>query len=442
MAITPTYRLFPLSRLSPPNRLRPGITNQVPPRPPPGESLGSSFPPSNPAPASHAHHCAARQRPPAADGVPQGSFWIHDTPAQSPAYAGRPCGHIQLASIWPVPRLCPLSRRSIAVLAAVLTAVLVVGAIVGAIVGSRAARAKGSPHPPMTSGLPKNNPGNEDSVTLLAGARSQLATWLPEKSAPETVGRLLVFQDADGDLAISQWHKDKVETYRLRRRLADLPKPLLGAPLRLLPFGRQNDLHLFYLDQDRLLRHLMRPGGGASDQPWQIDSTFSQDGPQRRQAQGYCLATAVFPALDGRSGDGFLAVLYWNGDGQNSFTMLTAGNPDQKTRWVSTTIVLSAPAAESNQSLRLQHDSPGLLLLPKSTTSAAGELVPSLRVIWDLANETHSSSLGFFDCEMRGRPTTVRCSPQPVPWKGMPAVLWLDRCGYRFSEEAGVGRGG
>ncbi|POR38681.1 Uncharacterized protein TPAR_01117 [Tolypocladium paradoxum] len=341
------------------------------------------------------------------------SFWIHDQSDGSnygdgplkKVFGGEHCA--------PIHR--PLTRRKLIIIGSVVLILVLIGAIVGGVLGSKAAADGAPPDPgsPNSSGSPQSpgSPGAGEPVEAFVKNGTQIATWFMAKPPAASdhrslMNQLLIFQDATGDFVVSEWYQDKPDSYQLDQRLANLPKPLLGSQIRPVSFGKADDLHVFYLDEKQLLRHIVRVTGQDSKVQWKLDPAFSADGPERHVASGLLVSAAAMPLLDNGTSDGLLGVVYWNGAKQNAFTLLTTPNPDGKSAWSSMEVpIISNPDQEVQG---LQAGSTGVVVLPRAVTVRGGDtpdgkLEPGARMIWDLSNKNHSTSLGFVDCAF-GRP--------------------------------------
>ncbi|PNY25840.1 Uncharacterized protein TCAP_04203 [Tolypocladium capitatum] len=347
--------------------------------------------------------CPEKLRYSTAQTAQEGSFWIHDhsdgsnqgDEPQRHVFAGEHCTPISRS----------LTRCKLVIASSVVLILLMIGAIVGGILGSEAA-AMGAPRDPKSPDSPKSgSPG--ELVEAFVNNRSQLATWFMAKTPlandkRSLMSQFLIFQDATGDLVVSEWYQDKLESYRLHQRLANLPKPLLGSQLRPVSFGKGDDLHVFYIDDKQLLRHVVRVTGQDSKVQWKLDPAFSADGAQKHVASGLLLSAAVFPLLDNGASDGLLGVVYWNGAERNTFTLLTTPDPDPdaKCDWSSMEVPIGSDVDREAQ--QLQAGSTGVVVLPVVIRVLGGDK-PGARMIWDLSNKNHPTGLGFVDCVF-GRP--------------------------------------
>lgn len=318
-----------------------------------------------------------------------------------------------------------LTRRKLVIIGSIVLILVIIAAVVGGIMGSRAAAtgASGSESP----GPDGPGAGAGELAEAFVNNGSQLTTWFMPK--PPVAGderslmrQLLIFQDATGDLVVSEWYRDKLESYRLDQRLANLPKPVLGSQIRVVSFGKSDDLHVFYLDGKQLLRHLVRVTGQDSKVQWKLDPAFAADGAQHHVASGLLLSASVLPPIDNGPSDGLLGVVYWNGAEQNTFTLLTTPNSDALSGWTSMEVPIdSDPDQEARE---LQAGSTGVVMLPLAVKVLGGDtpngkLEAGARMILDLSNKKHPASLGFVDCVL-GRPDLKkRCWPVAnITWQG------------------------
>ena len=354
------------------------------------------------------------------------SFWIHDDGSNhgdrplSRVFAGEHCT--------PIGR--KLTRRKLPFVLGFITLVLVIiAAVLGGVLGSRA-HASEAPAESPGSDSP-GSPGISEPVEALVNNGSRLATWfMPHPPAVgdsrSLMSQFLIFQDVIGDLIVSEWYEDKLESYRLDQRLANLPKPLPGSQIRAASFGQAEDLHVFYLDDTQVLRHLVRITGHDSKVEWKLDPAFSTDGAQNHVASGLLLSASVLPLIDNGSSDGRLGVVYWNGAKQNTFTLLTTSTSDALSGWSSMEVPIDSDLDQQAQ--ELQDGSTGVVMLPLAVNISGGDtpkgkLEPGARIIWDLSNKNHPASLGFVDCVL-GRPDLNKtCWPVAnITWRGMLAA--------------------
>ncbi|KAL3952086.1 hypothetical protein ACCO45_013803 [Purpureocillium lilacinum] len=345
------------------------------------------------------------------------SFWDHDNSDESTNGVGLLGGRKRASC-----GFCSRVRRALKsklVLACLAAATLIVaGAVVGGIFGVKAASHKiqtqgepngGSPQNPQPGRPQPGNPqtGNPQSGALAHNA-SQLAVWCQPGSSGTPTDHVIAFQDTTGTIVITETYKGATETYRLETQVARLPKPLLSTPIRIQPFGEAPDLHMFYLDDQRLVRHVTRVGGGSGKGKWALDTAFSTDGSGKSTqiylAEGRALSTVATPMI--KDGDpSALVVLYYEKEKNNTLGILRREAPFNQTQWTFQRAYVHEPAAKSLQgtpSVHFEHDSSGLqstVYLPTYPTKLAGNstgssteatdgtlveaVVPTIHILWD-----------------------------------------------------------
>ena len=320
-----------------------------------------------------------------------------------------------------------LTRRRLVFITGTVTMILVIAAaIVGGILGSRAI-AGGPPSDSPDSRITGTS-GAGELVEALVNNGSQLATWFMPR--PQAVGdqsalisQFLIFQDATGGLVVSEWYQDKLESYRLEQHLANLPKPVLGSQIQVISFGKAADLHIFYLDDKQVLRHLIRLTGQDSKVQWKLDPAFATDGLKQQVASGLVLSASVLPLLDNGTSDGLLGVLYWNGAKKNSFTLMTTTKSDALSGWSSMEVPIDPDPDQQAQ--ELQDGSKGIVMVPIAVNifggnTPEGKLEPGVRIITDLSNKDHPASIGFVDCVLQRPDLKKQCwAVANITWKGV-----------------------
>ncbi|UNI17553.1 hypothetical protein JDV02_003886 [Purpureocillium takamizusanense] len=297
------------------------------------------------------------------------------------------------------PRGCARRLKSKLLLGCLAAAVLVIaGAVVGAVLGLRATR----------------KTARARDTGALAHAASQLGAW-SQTAADGTLDHAVAFQDTTGALVVVECHGNVSEAFALASRVPRLPSPLLGTPIRIQPFGEAPDLHVFYLDERRLIQHVVRAGDGRG--AWILDDAFSTDGPgdgaQAYVADGRALAVMTTPA-EAHEQHPAMAVLYWDEQKNNTLGLLRREAPFDQTRWTFQRVQLENGAKSMG--------SPGLLaglalgtyeeMAANASTyvSAGNAVVATIRILWD------ADGVALETCVPSGTPYAQQCWSRAVTY--------------------------
>lgn len=360
------------------------------------------------------------------------SFWDHDNSDESTNAVGL-LGGRKRASCGFCSRVRQALKSKLALACLAAATLIVAGAVVGGIFGVKAASHKiqtqgepngGSAQNPQPGRPQPGNPqtGNPQSGALAHNA-SQLAVWCQPGSNGTPTDHVIAFQDTTGTIVITETYKGATETYRLETQVARLPKPLLSTPIRIQPFGEAPDLHMFYLDDQRLVRHVTRVGGGSGKGKWALDTAFSTDGSGKSTqiylAEGRALSTVATPMI--KDGDpSALVVLYYEKEKNNTLGILRREAPFNQTQWTFQRAYVHEPAAKSLQgtpSVHFEHDSSGLqstVYLPTYPTKLAGNstgssteatdgtlveaIVPTIHILWDVSTQGNAGGIALEHC--------------------------------------------
>ncbi|KEY73829.1 hypothetical protein S7711_10675 [Stachybotrys chartarum IBT 7711] len=246
------------------------------------------------------------------------------------------------------------------------------------------------PRPPS-----EDDPG-EDSRVILHQA-SQLATG--GLGAVFYVG-LIVFQTADGEVAVTEFRGEETDTYQIRSRMEDdqmPPKPAGGSPICLLNFGPDNDAHLFYMTAGRRLVHLYRLASPQDGTLWSVGSLALDDEKQLRPAaEALRLSAAIFPTL-GPAEDtpGYIGVMFQADAQGSSFDFLANMDPGAGRLWSLARLDLT----QDERPLELQGNSPALVLMAYRQ-EVYGPEPPRLmrRLHFDTPDRGRLTTIGTYDC--------------------------------------------
>ena len=299
---------------------------------------------------------------------------------------------------------------------AVFITLVAVGAVMGGVLGT-ILRTSGPDHDPSSA---TNDTDHEDQHNGFVHPASNLAAAISGASTAKT--RVLLFQDPDGDLVAIEWQGS---SGRLRP-MASLfgegkpPKPLSGSPFHLVEFGPGGQLHFFYIDDALRLAHIVRRPGSGQNGGWHTGSLSTSEGRFKLYSQPsdtLRLSVAVLPAELTSTSDGVVVVMYQIDSGPDYVTLVSSPEPDDTKSWRSQPFSLGASASGRE----LNPKSPGLLILPgirKATKSS--ESMPTIQIIWDLANDSHKTTLAALECVFTDSERVLEdCLPAPDDWRGL-----------------------
>jgi hypothetical protein len=298
---------------------------------------------------------------------------------------------------------------------AVLITLVAVGAVMGGVLGT-ILRTSGLDHDPSSA---TNDTDHEDEHKDSVHPVSKLAAAIAGPSTTKT--RVLLFQDPNGDLVAIEWQGSSGRPQAMTSLFAKgkPPKPLTGSPFHLVEFGAGGQLHLFYIDDALRLAHIVRRPGSGQDGGWHIGSLSTSEGRSKLYSQPsdtLRLSVAVLPAESTGTNDGVVAVMYQIDSGPDYVTLVSSPEPDDARSWRSQPFSLGASASGRE----MHSESPGLLILPGIRLGTeSSESMPTIRIVWDLANDSHKTTLGALECVFTDSERVLEdCLPAPDDWRG------------------------
>ncbi|KAJ6441056.1 LOW QUALITY PROTEIN: rap-phr extracellular signaling domain-containing protein [Purpureocillium lavendulum] len=316
--------------------------------------------------------------------------------------------------------ICLRLRRDLKsklVLVALVTAVVIVaGAVVGGVFGARAAKsADPSKVISVAPGSGSSGPPEPPGSVILAHKETQVAMWCKEEKRV-TTDHLVVFQDTTGRLVVTETYKNVAESFRLDSQVTGLPKPLLGSPIRIQQFGDSTkpDLHMFYIDDKRRLRHVIRAAPADGKGKWTLDTAFSaessDDGAHIDLVEGRALSAMQLPGIP--NGDATaMAVLYHVDEKNNTLGVLRSESPLNSTAWTFQKVFVHSPETEKRDradKVDFQENSSGLLAMAALRDAAMLNVgrreslkaitLPAVRIVWDISRKSNGSGVGLEDC--------------------------------------------
>jgi hypothetical protein len=247
--------------------------------------------------------------------------------------------------------------------------------------------------------------------------RTQLAT----ANAGTAFGfHIVLFQDGNGGITAIESRGSGRDVYSLASRFdkEDYPTPLEGSPFSLERFGSDGDLHLFYVDDALRLSHIVRRARKSGKGSWELGSLTAFDAHQELDdvnQDTLRLSVTTLPAdwenLDGET----LVIMYQTSGGSDVVQLLTSPNPDDEGTWSKQSFSLGSEAL----GLDLHPTSPGFLILPfERVIGDNDEAVVGIRLMWDLANDSHKTTFGIIDCTLTEEKSLNQCLQARRFWSG------------------------
>ncbi|PFH62590.1 hypothetical protein XA68_12842 [Ophiocordyceps unilateralis] len=112
-------------------------------------------------------------------------------------------------------------------------------------------------------------------VIFTVSEKSRLASVYLENEQEKLHRRLLVWQDDNSDLIVTEWSVDNKSRYRLRDKLSStMPDAKLGSPLAMTA-SSSGAVHLFFLDTQNAVSHVFQPAAGV----WERSALSKSNGP-------------------------------------------------------------------------------------------------------------------------------------------------------------------
>lgn len=323
--------------------------------------------------------------------------------------AGKSPGDSAVSDVGPPDRqgfsaLC--RRKRFIVPLAVCITLLAVGGVLGGVLGTML----------VTGGPSQSQKGGVNhAASILPSSRLAMAT-----AGVSTSGiRIMLFQSLDGGLVSVEWQGSK-RTARLvsNSSIASAPpKPLDGSPLQLLRHGPHGDLHLFYVDDALRFAHAVRRTGSGQGPQWEMGSLSAGAGSKAlpRPSGNLRLSAALVPTNSSSSeSEEYIVVMYQTDPGTDRVSLISSAHPDNASSWQVDTFHLGASGID----LTMYPESSGLLLLPVTRDMPVNGTVPGLRVLWDLANDSHKTTLGAIECSFPTTQSLEQCIKIPDTWSG------------------------
>ncbi|KAK5995418.1 hypothetical protein PT974_03823 [Cladobotryum mycophilum] len=248
-------------------------------------------------------------------------------------------------------------------------------------------------HIPDTQG---NSKDGNIATQILVHPKSPLAATSISNAIIDF--KALVFHDADFDLIVIEWHGNDADVYKLKSRMRDdePPRPLEGTSIRLVTYGPSDDLHLFYIDEDHRIVHLVQAfkmQDKQKENPWRRQKFVTKGNQDGQVVSGLRLTTVSFPRLDYKSFPPELAVLYQVAGDNSSLTLATSSDPVGIDRWTTSSFKLKAIGSTAN----LTTDSRQLVVMPLNGTISGGP-ARALRVLWDEPTNRDQDPFGMMEC--------------------------------------------
>jgi hypothetical protein len=264
----------------------------------------------------------------------------------------------------------------------------------------------------------EEDPGEDSRVRAFSLHRaSQLATG--GLGAVFYVG-LIVFQTADGEVAVTEFQGEETDTYQIRSRMEDEkmpPKPAGSSPLCLLNFGPDNDAHLFYMTTGRRLVHLYRLASPQNGTLWSVGSLALDDEKQLRPAaETLRLSAAIFPTLGpAEDAPGYIGVMFQANAQGSSFDFLANMDPGAGRLWS----LVRLDLRHDERPLELWGNSPALLLMAYRQ-KVSGPEPPRLmrRLHFDTFDRGRRTTIGTYDCAISEGLGANNCAYVLPGWTG------------------------
>ncbi|KAK2593642.1 hypothetical protein QQS21_008646 [Conoideocrella luteorostrata] len=327
--------------------------------------------------------------------VPQQSYFSDDESRKAPSH------QLKRAS------LILKNNKRIVGIAVGIGLIILLAAIAGVVVATRKSHSATDSHDE-----PPSHP-NVTNKDIIPHKNTQIAVSQFIGGKADTVRLLVVFQNDAGDLAVFEERQQQTTAYLLATQLAGLPKPAEGSPVRAVSFGEDQTIHVFYLDQDRYIRHVIRAQAITGQASWQLDPDFVKDG-ARSHFSGYYFATTIFRPIAPSSGANILGLLFWAGDKSNELRIIQTHHPNTGASWSTSRALIPAPK-ETEGDAHIVASSVELLSLLQPTPDKPPRYMA--RFIRDYSPQPHPDSISTIDCAFDKVESDLSCGVRSQIWK-------------------------
>ncbi|CAH0003720.1 unnamed protein product [Clonostachys byssicola] len=307
----------------------------------------------------------------------------------------------RLSQIMPSKRA---NRRFAYFVVPILILLLVTGAVLGGLFGSGVLQPKDSGS--SDASAQEHSLDGDSNVEIRA--TSQLAAAVVGTSVSSFT--LVLFQNADGELAAIEWQGSKGDVYLLKNRFGDAkpPKPMEHSPFHTVTLGPSGDLHVFYFDDALRPAHIVRRVKNKEPVSWERGSLVVSSQPDLIPSTTLGLSVTSFsPDWPGME-EGCVVLAYHTNAANDSLALVTSTRPDDPQSWTAQSFSLGVGDID----LQLHPKSPGLLIMPFKRRGS-----PGLRIIWDVDNSLHKSTFGILDCFFTKTRELARCNTVSNQWE-------------------------
>ncbi|VUC23827.1 unnamed protein product [Clonostachys rosea] len=298
------------------------------------------------------------------------------------------------------------NRRVAYFVVPILILLLATGAVLGGLFGSGVLQAN---HSSGSSDAPAQEQHSlEGGSDVQIRATSQLAAAVVGTSVSSFT--LMLFQNAEGELAAIEWQGSKGDVYLIKNRFGDAkpPKPMDHSPFQTVTLGTSGDLHVFYFDDALRPAHIVRRVKNKEAVAWERGSLVVSTQPNLVPSNTLRMSVASFssdwPGVD----EDCILLAYHTNASNDSLALVMSTQPDDPESWTAVSFDLGV----RNIDLPFHPQSPGLLVLPFIGNSWTG-----IRFIWDVDNSLHKSTFGILDCLFTKTRELKNCNTVSNQWE-------------------------
>ncbi|CAH0055162.1 unnamed protein product [Clonostachys solani] len=298
------------------------------------------------------------------------------------------------------------NRRVAYFVVPILILLLVTGAVLGGLFGSGVLQNNGSGSSDSDASAQEHSLDGDSNVQIRA--TSQLAAAVVGTSVSSFT--LVLFQNADGELASIEWQGSKGDVYLLKNRFGDAkpPKPMEHSPFHTVTLGPSGDLHVFYFDDALRPAHIVRRVRNKEPVSWERGSLVVSSQPDLIPSTTLGLSVASFSSDWPGVEEDCVLLAYHTGAANDSLALVTSTQPDDPQSWTAQSFALGV----GDMGLELHPESPGLLVMPFNRRGS-----PGLRIIWDVDNSSHKSTFGILDCFFTKEHKLEKCNTVSNQWE-------------------------
>lgn len=294
-------------------------------------------------------------------------------------------------------------RKRFIVPVAIFITLLAIGGVLGGVLGTM--MSSDEPGPPDNADAVSADDTNTKSA-LASSSTESLAVTGSSTSGTSTI----ILQSTDSELVSLEWH----ESQRTGRIVSSsygstkVAKPMDGSPFGTVVHPSSGDVHLFYIDTALGLAHVVRRAK-ASDNAWEVGALSTKAGQAKvkaRSTDNMRLSVALVPGnLTVQDAD-YIAVLYQTDGRQDTLCSLSSATPHSLESWKVDTFSVGS----EEMGAKMHPDSSGFVAVPVKRSVGGHEPVPGLRMLWDVDDSAHKTTLGGLECSFTESQALEQCT--------------------------------